>query len=44
MGLVNDGLSYLIVGRVAPRAEFLRNSALTESVFNDLVERAASVG
>ena len=43
-GLVNDGLSYLIVGRVAPGAEFLRDAALAESVFNDLVERATGVG
>jgi hypothetical protein len=32
------------VGRVAPRAEFLGDAALAESVFNNLVERAAGVG
>ena len=40
----NHGLSGLVVGRVASRAELLGDAALTKSVFNDLVERAAGVG
>ncbi len=43
-GLIHHDLSGLIVWRVAPRAELLGDAALAETLFDDLVERAAGVG
>jgi len=43
-GLIHHDLSSLIVWRVAPRAELLGDAALAETLFDDLVERAAGVG